>query len=376
MIPTCAFENNHRHLRTFLLDSFDDIKADQDQNEGKLLKYIDSGVYSRSRSIRCLRSSKLKDMVRHFVRAPWHQAYMDALDGELFITNVRSDSTKVVYQTVANRRSQRQLNQITQSSTTPGDMTQTFQLSLSHVVADAVKRIPETAVEIGRLDFCQTIEAMARLPLGDPSTILNADTTYNERYVKHTYLSPPKRSHREFNIVQKQPPSLMIRSDIGTLKTVLEEQPVKADKGSKFVAITCRRTLADMLTVRLVFTDYRDIKGKQGTGCAENTESLQQMLQEKGFRGMCVTKNTSEVDKHNIVKNNNSHMANLDYFIHAPSISMGIDYNVGNRVNYVIGFFSTHSKVNMETCGQMMRCVRHVKSNTTWLTSIEPQTIY
>ncbi|KAF9151526.1 hypothetical protein BGX21_002169 [Mortierella sp. AD011] len=57
-------------------------------------------------------------------------------------------------------------------------------------------------------------------------------------------------------------------------------------------------------------------------------------------------------------------MANLDYFIHTPTISVGIDYNVKDHVDYAVGFFNTHSKVNVETCRQMMRRVRHVKSKT------------
>ncbi|KAF8949091.1 hypothetical protein BGZ46_005207, partial [Entomortierella lignicola] len=100
------------------------------------------------------------------------------------------------------------------------------------------------------------------------------------------------------------------------------------------------------------------------THSAENTEALHQMLQEKGFHGMCVTKNTSEADKRDIVKNINTHMANLNYFIHTPTISVGIDYNVKDHVDYVVGFFNTHSEVNVETCRQMMRRVRHVKSKT------------
>ncbi|KAF9208403.1 hypothetical protein BGZ49_008891 [Haplosporangium sp. Z 27] len=301
VIPTYTFKNNNQHMLKFMQD-FKTARSKQDQDENSLGDHIDMGVYSKNRSIRCLGSCKRNDMSRRFIRAPWHQSSVQALDAEFFITSVRPDSTEVVCQTVANRRSQRQPNQTPQSSTTSGGVSPSPQLSLSQAVADAIqgifvqykhasqykmikysggmtfklkrdcagqcdvcKRIHDrdnaflklgtaggiylhchrsggtgAAVEIGKLDFCQTIEAMARLPLGDPSVILNADTTYNERYVKHTYLSPPKLSHRKSNIVQKQPPSLMIRSDTGTGKTVFEEELVKANKGSKFVAVTCR----------------------------------------------------------------------------------------------------------------------------------------
>ncbi|KAF9309515.1 hypothetical protein BGZ91_007395 [Linnemannia elongata] len=57
-------------------------------------------------------------------------------------------------------------------------------------------------------------------------------------------------------------------------------------------------------------------------------------------------------------------MADLDYFIHTPTISVGVDYNVKDHVDYLIGIFSTHSEVDVETYMQIMRRVRHVKSNT------------
>ena len=57
-------------------------------------------------------------------------------------------------------------------------------------------------------------------------------------------------------------------------------------------------------------------------------------------------------------------MADLDYFTHTPTISVGVDYNVKDHVDYVVGIFSTLSEVDVETCMQMMRRVRHVKSKT------------
>ncbi|KAG0248749.1 hypothetical protein BG011_009935 [Mortierella polycephala] len=73
-------------------------------------------------------------------------------------------------------------------------------------------------------------------------------------------------------------------------------------------------------------------------------------------------KNASESAKRDIIKNINTFMADLDYFIHTPTISVGVDYNVKDHVDYVVGIFSTHSEVDVETCIQMMRRVRHNKS--------------
>ncbi|KAG0246947.1 hypothetical protein BG011_002245, partial [Mortierella polycephala] len=100
------------------------------------------------------------------------------------------------------------------------------------------------------------------------------------------------------------------------------------------------------------------------TQSAENTEALHMLLKGLGFRGECVTKNRPESEKQDIATNINTIMADLDYFIHTPTITVGLDYNVQGRVDCVVGLFSTHSKVNVETCRQMMRRVRHVTSNT------------
>ncbi|KAF9991803.1 hypothetical protein BGZ79_003953, partial [Entomortierella chlamydospora] len=105
IIPSYTFENNHRHLRMFLLDFFDDIKASQDQNGSGLLKYIDSGVYSRNRSIRCLGSSKRKDVSRSFIRAEWHLPSKSASDSEFYITNICPDSIRVVDSVSVNKQS-------------------------------------------------------------------------------------------------------------------------------------------------------------------------------------------------------------------------------------------------------------------------------
>ncbi|KAF8954707.1 hypothetical protein BGZ46_002837, partial [Entomortierella lignicola] len=58
-------------------------------------------------------------------------------------------------------------------------------------------------------------------------------------------------------------------------------------------------------------------------------------------------------------------MWDLDYFIHTPTICVGIDYcNIECKFDYVVGFFSTQSKVNVETSRQMLRRPRHVTSKT------------
>ncbi|KAG0247239.1 hypothetical protein BG011_001831, partial [Mortierella polycephala] len=100
------------------------------------------------------------------------------------------------------------------------------------------------------------------------------------------------------------------------------------------------------------------------TMSAKCTEALDAMLTKAGFKGRCVTKNTSESEKRDIGKNINTIMADLDYFIHTPTICVGVDHNIKDHVDYVVGIFSSHSEVDVETCIQMMRRVRHNRSKT------------
>ncbi|KAI8599788.1 origin of replication binding protein-domain-containing protein [Dissophora ornata] len=106
---------------------------------------------------------------------------------------------------------------------------------------------------------------------------------------------------------------------------------------------------------------------------AERTEALHRQLQKEGFRGECVTSNSSPEDKRDYAKNINALLEDCDYFIHTPTYSVGIDYNVVGRVDYVVGFFCTRSQVDVETCRQMMRRVRHVKSKT-YLVHVDQRT--
>lgn len=100
------------------------------------------------------------------------------------------------------------------------------------------------------------------------------------------------------------------------------------------------------------------------TTSAKSTEALHSLLTKAGYKGVCVTKNTEESMKRDIGKNINTIMADLNYFIHTPTISVGVDYNVKDHVDYVVGIFDTHSEVDVETSIQMMRRVRYVKSKT------------
>ncbi|KAF9998793.1 hypothetical protein BGZ80_004639 [Entomortierella chlamydospora] len=96
---------------------------------------------------------------------------------------------------------------------------------------------------------------------------------------------------------------------------------------------------------------------------AERTETLHRQLQQEGFRGECITSNTVDDIKKHAAENINKAIADLDYFIHTPTISVGIDCNL-EYFDYVAGFFSTQSQVTVESCRQMMRRIRHVKSKT------------
>ncbi|KAG0358938.1 hypothetical protein BGX24_005893 [Mortierella sp. AD032] len=344
----------------------------------------------------------------------------------------------------------------------------------------------------GRLSFNQSIDIMAMKCVRPACSIPVTNTTYCERYVKRLYLAPRNKPFQHNgNDKLDTPASLMIWSATGTGKTEFVNALVEANKGCKFVVVTCRRTLANTLGPRLGFTNYQDIKEPRiacdklviqaeslhristryygenvilildefsslceqmtststmghnhdynnqilrefikgvsrvicldadltdrdvqlvkglrndvhvihntfkpqeghrvvmyekksslvskvvdllrrkervwisSTLSANRTETLHQQLSDAGFHGKCVTSLTDDKDKRAISEDINTIIASCDYFIHTPTISVGIDCNVEECVDYVVGFFSTKSQVNVETCRQMMRRVRHVKS--------------
>ncbi|KAG0003472.1 hypothetical protein BGZ79_000806, partial [Entomortierella chlamydospora] len=97
---------------------------------------------------------------------------------------------------------------------------------------------------------------------------------------------------------------------------------------------------------------------------ADAAKSLHRNLLLLGFNGKCITGDSDEDEKHYISQNIDT-LGELDYFIHTPTICVGIDYsNIDSKFDYVVGFFSTQSGVNVETSRQMMRRVRHVTSKT------------
>ncbi|KAG0348934.1 hypothetical protein BGZ54_004508, partial [Gamsiella multidivaricata] len=77
VIPAYVFENNHRHMKAFMLE-FQDTRRAQGQQSGNchLLEHIDMGVYSKNRLMRILGSHKCKDPSRPLQRVQWHEPSM------------------------------------------------------------------------------------------------------------------------------------------------------------------------------------------------------------------------------------------------------------------------------------------------------------
>ncbi|KAG0287703.1 hypothetical protein BGZ98_004533, partial [Dissophora globulifera] len=552
IIPTYAFKNNNKHMHAFMLD-FERARSAQDQgpNSG-LCSHIDMSVYSKNRNIRILGSCKRNQMHRRFVRAEWHEASVNAEDAEFYITNLRPGSIEVdmpITNTLSKNRPH--IRQVEQTSA--AFSTQLSQIALPPHIVDSVRNrylrykhadqykihyeggmifklkrecsghcdvckrhhtrdnaylqlqtngeirlrchrsIKKVDFRLGSLGFGLAIELCAIACKQKSSDSLIGATTYDEKYIKHELLAPTlehlKLGNDKFEVVSKEPPSLMFLSETGTGKTEYAKALVKANPGRKFITIACRRTLAGNLGPRLGFSNYQDIRemliehdrvviqaeslwrlnldfylnndvilildeisslfdqmtskttmgdrhdlnnvvlkaliegasrvicfdadltnedvqlvkslrdddvqvihnvfkpqdgdqvilyetkaqlqvdvcdmmhgGKRvwisSTLSAKRTRAIHRDLKDKGFRGVCVTKDTSESIKRNVAENINTIIADLDYFIHTPTISVGLDCNIENHIDYVVGYFSTHC------CRQMLRRVRDVKSKT------------
>ncbi|KAK3837960.1 MAG: origin of replication binding protein-domain-containing protein [Linnemannia elongata] len=552
VIPTYVFENNHQHLKAFIL-AFQKFwcSALCDDEDAALLKRIDDGVNSRNRNMRILGSHKFLDPSRPLQRAEWHEPPMLAEDEEFLITVIGSDSIKItsdLQEVVVERAPStvaRKTREAIQSSLpkhildavgakfeqTP-HATQFFEMQCyadrpmdfellrkvqghcvvcerEHGRENAYLRLAESGAiylkyyrssspgkEVCKCGFALAVEIEAAMALQTPRGLTYADILDDARFLTQDHLAPPpghlQLGQGNLEIHRQQPPSLLIRGDTGGGKTVFTGALVKANKKSRFVAITCRRSLADMLDARLCFENYQDISdiiacdrvvvqaeslyklnlkfycedtnlildevsslikqmcsdkthgdmhnlnlqvfkrliqratrvialdadlcdeeveimkslrsdfkvwnntfqqqkddnvvlfdskmklikevldllrlGKRlwisSTMSAGRTEALHAVLTKAGYKGKCVTKNVDEAFKRDVSKNINNVMADLDYFIHTPTISVGVDYNVKGHVDQVIGIFSTHSGVDVESSMQMMRHVRHVNDMT------------
>ncbi|KAF9100904.1 hypothetical protein BGX27_000193 [Mortierella sp. AM989] len=99
------------------------------------------------------------------------------------------------------------------------------------------------------------------------------------------------------------------------------------------------------------------------THSAEHTEAIHTYLEGKGYHGKCMTANTLDSDKRLIIRDIKTILDDNDYFISTPVVSVGVDYNIPDTVDYVVGFFNTQSGVTVETCRQMLRRPRHVKTH-------------
>ncbi|KAF9196902.1 hypothetical protein BGZ49_002671 [Haplosporangium sp. Z 27] len=554
-VPTYTFENNHVHIRTFLIGFFDKIEAAQDKSGSGLLKYIDSGVYSRNRSMRCLGSSKRRDLSRSLNRAEWHQSSKNAPDSEFYITNIHPDAIGVANDGISvNKPAHHVIRQSNNAPTTKDShvnagaqvslpksiVDATFSLFVGfeqdavkkkliksehigqykvqynngmdfklqrnhaghcivcmreHTSENAFLRLNETTSEvfqhcyrsldkpgmsIGKLSFESLLDVMTAIASQSPSNVFHADIKYcNETILSKDgdetpvdkFLAPPREplqfSNGKFEIITRHPPSIMLKGETGLGKTFFMERMVEANKGCKFITVSCKRTLSNAHEHRLRgFSNYQDlptgliacdkiaiqaeslhrlqldyynedvilfldetsslfsqmtshvtmgdkiginnkilcslIKGATRVVCldadltnedvqiiknlrndvvvihneykpqkgdrvviADKTNAMHEELLKMRFKGKCITGDSGEEEKRHISQYINEVMWDLDYFIHTPTICVGIDYcNIKCKFDYVAGFFSTQSKVNVETSRQMLRRARHVTSKT------------
>ncbi|KAF8967580.1 hypothetical protein BGZ46_000130, partial [Entomortierella lignicola] len=101
------------------------------------------------------------------------------------------------------------------------------------------------------------------------------------------------------------------------------------------------------------------------THSAKYTEAMHRALEKLGFYGTCVTSLTDESVKRDIIQKITTVLdGKYQYFIHTPTISVGVDFNIPDKADFVVGFFDTHSDVTVETCLQMLRRPRQVKEKT------------
>lgn len=550
-----AFHNNNIDMSAFMkaFERFIEHSAVQPiLGSIELKKIIDWTVYTRNRTMRCLGSVKCKDPTRPFVEATWHQPSMEAAPSEFYITNyniseiklVRLDTIPQVPRNQSNSISTRRAftqHQLVRTAFGTQDqenvdsikvgvmavfrtskkskyMADQFEASAiepanfgririiltriksgpcilcdrthnsdnafleTNVVAGIsfyCRRQPGRSEEIGKMSYSQRIiQRDLLIPAQEPDFTANEE--YSEKFLKYCHVNK----------------SLIIKSPTGTGKTRFLDRFITKNPHLIYIAVSCRRTLADELAKLPKFVNYMDMPGdlisgdrvvvqaesmwrldrkyyeerqdrlvfimdefcslaqqftslktmgghhqasattfglfqrrayrvialdadftnsevdllrerrndfhiihnkhaihdgdtiifhateeilleetiqrlKNGqklwivsTNSAKHTEAIHKILEEKGNIGVCMTSNTLDADKRLIIKDIKSILNKNSYFIHTPTISVGIDYNIPDTVDCVVGFFNTQTEVTVETCRQMLRRARHIKTNT------------
>ncbi|KAF9182558.1 hypothetical protein BGZ51_004678 [Haplosporangium sp. Z 767] len=284
-----------------------------------------------------------------------------------------------------------------------------------------------SGVRIGRVNFDIAIETMTAISKRSPLSTLVADTAYCAQFVKHTrshllncggdvaksltirsaigigktefvYQLPRQRDQDciqnevvvqteslhiltlsfyqenvilildEFNSFCEQMTSTTAMGNMHDMNNQFLREFIKGI--SRVICLDADLSNEAVQLLKSLRSDVIDLlhDGKRvwisSTLSADNTEKLHLQLQKEGFHGMRVTANTLASDKRNIIKNINTLIDNHDYFIHASTISVDIDYNVEGHFDYAVGFFSAHSRVTAGTYRQMMQHVMHVKCKT------------
>ncbi|KAF8928767.1 hypothetical protein BGZ47_001449, partial [Haplosporangium gracile] len=321
VITTYVFENNHQHLKAFIL-AFQKFwcSALCDDEDAALLKLIDVGVHSRNRNMQILGSHKFLDPSRPLQRAEWHEPSMLAEDEEFLITVIGSDSIKITsdLQEVAVERAPsivaRKTRGVIQSSLpkhildavrakfeqTPhaiqffemqcySDRPMDFELlrkvqghcvvcEREHSRENAYLRLAETGAiylkcyrssspgkEVCKRDFALAVAIEAAMALQMPRELTDADILEDTRFLTWQHLGPLKQlqlGHGKLETHGPQPRSLLIKGATGGGKTVFLEEVIKANNDMKFVVVTCRRTLADMDEERFIgFDNYQNFSG-------------------------------------------------------------------------------------------------------------------
>ncbi|KAK3823816.1 MAG: hypothetical protein J3R72DRAFT_497082 [Linnemannia gamsii] len=350
VIPTYMFENNNRHLNAFVL-AFQDTWRSASDEDSALLEHIDTDVYIKNRLMRILGSCKLKDLNRPLLRAAWHEPSMVAGGEEFLIPNIGPNCIEVTCS----------IQEVVRAPSTPRSLRtcrDQVQSAMPQQLVDAVwtkyMQIPQTTqFEMHYKQDCAMIFRLERKAEGY-CIICSMQQVRLENF--KSYQNVPGVIACDKIAIQAE--SLYSLD----MKFYAENTIVILDELSSLIKQMCSdKTKGNKHGLNLLFFDMliRTVICLDADVTDTEVDIMKSLRSE-----FHVINNTFQQKDDKVVLFDPQEV--LIIKVHEfmqPRKHIWISTTI-NHVDYVVGIFSTHSGVDVETCIQMMRRVRHNKSKT------------
>ncbi|KAF9345354.1 hypothetical protein BGX26_003248 [Mortierella sp. AD094] len=308
-----AFHNNHNDLSAFT-DAFKEF-LDSKGEASSIRDSIDWKVYSRNRNMRCLGNFKCLEPERPFVRAMWHIPSGNAASNEFYITNIASHVKLLSLDSIASVPKRPAPNVSIKSALSKNLKFQTTSPHFSDDQRKTAEILKDAAMDIFREsevsgEMAEQFEATSLVPLeGGVRVLLTRKASGRCILCKRVHDSD--NAFLQINLLGK-------------------------------IFYSCRRNHRK-----------RELVGRLK---GENK------IQERDLVSLSVGEDFNADEEYSERFLKYCHIRKS--LVIKSGTGTSVDFNVENKVDYVVGYFNTYSGVDAESCIQMLRRARYPKEKT------------